>query len=128
MRVLRRAGAPIAGPPSSGARQGVRLSSVLGLGVAPDVPPVALRPPTGTAQTQPKESHGSFATDVRPLFRDKDVQSMKSIFDLSRYQDVKDNADGILETVANGSMPCDQTWSSEQLATLRARISEGLPE
>ena len=53
----------------------------------------------------------SFAADVRPLFRDKDVQSMKSMFDLSRYQDVKNNADGILATVAKGSMPCDQTWT-----------------
>ena len=70
----------------------------------------------------------SFATDVRPLFRDKDVQSMKSMFDLSRYQDVKDNADGILDTVANGSMPCDQTWSPGQIATLTAWISEGFPE
>ena len=70
----------------------------------------------------------SFATDVRPLFRDKDVQSMKSMFDLSRYQDVKDNADGILATVENGSMPCDQTWSPEQIATLQAWISEGFPE
>lgn len=70
----------------------------------------------------------SFATDVRPLFRDKDVQSMKSMFDLSRYQDVKNNADDILETVAKGSMPCDQTWSAEQIATLEAWISEGFPE
>ena len=70
----------------------------------------------------------SFATDIRPLFRDKDVQSMKSMFDLSRYQDVKDNADGILETVANGSMPCDQAWSPEQVSTLRAWISEGFPQ
>ena len=70
----------------------------------------------------------SFATDVRPLFRDKDVQSMKSMFDLSRYQDVKDNADGILATVVNGSMPCDQTWSPEQIATLKAWINDGFPQ
>ena len=70
----------------------------------------------------------SFATDIRPLFRDKDIRSMKSMFDLSRYEDVKDNADGILETVENGSMPCDQTWSREQVSILRAWISEGFPE
>lgn len=70
----------------------------------------------------------SFATDIRPLFRDKDVQSMKTQFDLSSYQDVKDNADGILETVADGSMPCDQTWSAPQVATLKTWISEGFPE
>jgi hypothetical protein len=70
----------------------------------------------------------SFATDIRPLFRHKDVRSMKSMFDLSRYQDVKDNADGVLRTVADGSMPCDQTWSPEQISTLKAWISEGFPE
>lgn len=70
----------------------------------------------------------SFATDIRPLFRDKDVQSMKSMFDLSRYKDVRDNADDILKTVETGSMPCDQTWSPERVATLRAWISEGFPE
>ena len=70
----------------------------------------------------------SFATDIRPLFRDKDVKSMKSMFDLSSYQDVKDNAAGILETAANGSMPCDQTWSPEQIDTLKAWINEGCPE
>ena len=69
----------------------------------------------------------SFATDVRPLFRDKDVQSMKSMFDLTRYQDVKNNADGILETVTNGKMPCYQTWSAEQIATLRAWSAKAFP-
>ncbi len=70
----------------------------------------------------------SFATDIRPLFRDKDIKSMKSMFDLGSYEDVRDNADGILETVENGSMPCDQTWSPEKVSTLRAWISEGFPE
>ena len=70
----------------------------------------------------------SFATDILPLFREKDIHSMKSMFDLSRYQDVKDNADGILETVTSGSMPCDQAWTSEQVSTLGSWISEGCPE
>jgi hypothetical protein len=37
-----------------------------------------------------------FERDVRPLFRDKDVQSMSSAFDLSSYADVRANADKIL--------------------------------
>ncbi len=51
-----------------------------------------------------------FERDIRPLFRDKEVQSMSSAFDLSSYQDVRANADKILVTVANGSMPCDGPW------------------
>jgi hypothetical protein len=70
----------------------------------------------------------SFAQDIRPLFRDKDVQAMKFRFDLSSYQDVKDNVDGILDTVTEGSMPCDEPWSEEQVATLNAWISEDFPE
>lgn len=70
----------------------------------------------------------SFAKDIRPLFRDQDVQSMKSMFDLSSHQDVTDNADDILETVTNGSMPCDQTRSPQQVDTLKTWISEGFPE
>ena len=70
----------------------------------------------------------SFATDIRPLFRDKDVQNMKSTFDLSSYDDVKQHADGILETVENGSMPCDLEWTPEQIATFSGWMHEGFPE
>jgi hypothetical protein len=70
----------------------------------------------------------SFASDVRPLFRDKDVKSMKFMLDLSSYDDVKQNADGILATIENGSMPCDQQWTPEQVAVLKGWIDEGLPE
>ena len=70
----------------------------------------------------------SFASDIRPLFRDKDIKAMRFMFDLSRYEDVKDNADGILGTVEEGSMPCDQTWSPEQVSTFRTWIGEGFPE
>ena len=39
----------------------------------------------------------SFARDIRPLFREKDVNSMKKAFDLSSYDDVRDHADAILQ-------------------------------
>jgi hypothetical protein len=70
----------------------------------------------------------SFASDIRPLFRDKDIKSMKFMLDLSSYDDVKQNADGILATVQNGSMPCDQQWTPEQLAVLKGWIDDGFPE
>ena len=70
----------------------------------------------------------SFATDIRPLFRDKDVQSMRSMFDLHSYDDVRANADAILETVESGSMPCDQQWTSEQVDVLKGWIDDGFPE
>jgi hypothetical protein len=69
----------------------------------------------------------SFANEVRPLFRDKDVQSMKFMFDLSSHSDVRDNAADILETVENGSMPCDQPWTPTQVSLLKTWIDEGCP-
>lgn len=67
----------------------------------------------------------SFAQDIRPLFRDDDVKEMKYAFDLSRYQDVKANAQGIYERLADGSMPCDGAWSADQIALFRRWMDEG---
>jgi hypothetical protein len=49
----------------------------------------------------------SYAANIRHLFRDKDINAMKRAFDLSKYQDVCDNADNILKYLAAGRMPCD---------------------
>jgi hypothetical protein len=38
----------------------------------------------------------SFAADIRRLFRDVDIQHMSWFCDLSKYEDVRDNADDIL--------------------------------
>jgi hypothetical protein len=67
----------------------------------------------------------SFARDIRPLFRDDDVKEMKYAFDLSRYEDVKANANGIYERVADGSMPCDGAWPTDRIALFRQWVDEG---
>jgi len=69
----------------------------------------------------------SFAKDVRPLFRAKDINSMKKAFDLSSYDDVRAHADAILGRVAAGSMPCDGPWPQEQVDVLRRWVEEGMP-
>ena len=46
----------------------------------------------------------SFAKDIRPLFRAKDINAMKKAFDLSDYEDVRSHADAILGKVSAGSM------------------------
>lgn len=67
-------------------------------------------------------SQPSFASDIRPLFTDEDVQHMSLMFDLSNFQEVKDNSDGILDRVAR--LPGDQKrmpksprdpWTKEQI-------------
>jgi hypothetical protein len=69
----------------------------------------------------------SFASDIRPLFRDKDVDEMRFAFDLSVYDDVKDNATGIYDRLVDGSMPCDGAWSTEQIGLFRQWMDEGCP-
>lgn len=70
----------------------------------------------------------SFERDIRPLFRDGDIASMSSVFDLSSYEDVRANADAIYERLDNGSMPCDGAWPPEQVELFRAWIDAGFPE
>ena len=51
-----------------------------------------------------------FTEHIKPLFRDRDRTSMRFAFDLWSYEEVRANAQGILERVKAGTMPCDGTW------------------
>jgi hypothetical protein len=73
----------------------------------------------------------SFATDIRPLFRDDpDVAHMKPDLDLSNYADVKNNADLIYGTL-NGIpvlMPPTESggpWPTEKIELFKKWIDEG---
>jgi hypothetical protein len=66
----------------------------------------------------------SFARDIRPLFRDSDIAEMRFAFDLSDYEDVKDNAEAIHERLSKGSMPCDGPWPEAQVARFRQWMEE----
>jgi hypothetical protein len=67
----------------------------------------------------------SFARDIRPLFRDEDVEAMRYAFDLSDHEDARANAQGIYERLADGSMPCDGAWTADQIALFRRWVDEG---
>jgi hypothetical protein len=69
----------------------------------------------------------SFATDIRPLFRDsEDVEVMKNFgLDLSSYEEVKAQAENIYARIEDGSMPCDEPWPKEQLARFKQWMQEG---
>jgi hypothetical protein len=69
----------------------------------------------------------SFATDIRPLFRTKDVESMRRAFDLSQYSDVADHADAILGALRSGKMPCDGPWPAAQVERFQLWMDEGKP-
>ena len=66
-----------------------------------------------------------FATDIRPLFREKDRQSMRRHFDLGSFEDVGTHADGILEQLRAGRMPCDGAWPAPQIDLLERWIRGG---
>jgi len=70
----------------------------------------------------------SFASDIRPLFRDTpDVDTMKGLgLDLSSYGDVKAKATEIYSRLKDGSMPCDGPWPEERVAVFKRWIDEGM--
>ena len=70
----------------------------------------------------------SFATDVRPLFRDSpDVDGMKAYgLDLSSYEDVRAQATVIYALLENGSMPCDGAWPEEQIRLFKKWMDDGM--
>jgi hypothetical protein len=70
----------------------------------------------------------SFASDIRPLFRDSpDVDSMKPMgLDLSSYEDVKEQAKGIYSRLEDGTMPCDGAWPEDRVAKFRSWMDEGM--
>lgn len=69
----------------------------------------------------------SFAQDIRPLFRTKDINAMKNFggFDLSKHADVSANANAILGRLAAGTMPCDVAWPAGRVAQFRKWIEDG---
>ena len=67
----------------------------------------------------------SFARDIRPLFRDDDVDSMAFAFDLGAHEDVTEHAEEIYSRIADGSMPCDGAWPADRVTLFRQWIDEG---
>ena len=69
----------------------------------------------------------SFETDVKPLFRERDRESMLSHFDLWSHDDVSQHADAILATLESGSMPCDGEWPKAQVDLFQRWAESGKP-
>jgi hypothetical protein len=68
----------------------------------------------------------SFAADIRPLFRDRDVDSMQEYgLDLSSYEEVKAQAPEIYERLEDGTMPCDEPWPEERVALFKEWMEGG---
>jgi hypothetical protein len=69
----------------------------------------------------------SFDRDIKPLFRERDRESMKWAFDLWSYDDVSANDDAILGKLKDGSMPCDGAWPAGQVDLFQRWVDAGTP-
>ena len=69
----------------------------------------------------------SFSTDIRPLFRPNDVESMRPAgLDLSSYEEVKKRARAIYTRLSAKEMPCDGPWSDNQLQKFKEWMESGM--
>ena len=69
-----------------------------------------------------------FEAHIKPLFRQMDRQSMTWAFDLWAYKDVEAHAQGILERLRAGTMPCDGAWPQEKLDVFARWVAASMPE
>jgi hypothetical protein len=70
----------------------------------------------------------SFEEDIRPLFSQRDQEAMLVMFDLWDVEEVRENADAILEEVAAGRMPCYGGWPPERVELLRRWTQDGMAD
>ena len=69
----------------------------------------------------------SYASDIRPLFRPKDIEAMRPMgVDLSKYESVKKNSTKIYQKLSAGKMPCDGPWSAAHLKSFKDWIDGGM--
>ena len=72
----------------------------------------------------------SSAADIRPLFREGDVDCMKSMgIDLAdpAWMCVPANAQSVYDSVASGSMPPDDPWPNERVMLFKQWLDAGCP-
>ncbi|MFZ0091397.1 MAG: CDGSH iron-sulfur domain-containing protein [Solirubrobacteraceae bacterium] len=100
-----------AGPPGS------RISAL-----APQTPAEAEPPVVLPAADEPVR----FEKHIKPLFRQRDRQSMRFAFDLWAYEDVSNHAPAILERLHNGTMPCDGAWPAEKVQAFERWTNTGM--
>jgi hypothetical protein len=70
----------------------------------------------------------SFANDIRPLFRAKDIACMKprSVF-LDNYDWIRTpaNAQRVYDQLSSGNMPLDGAWPSQNVSLFKAWVDGG---
>jgi CDGSH-type Zn-finger protein/truncated hemoglobin YjbI len=89
----------------------------------------ALAPPVEEAEPQVvlpgADEPLDFEQHIKQLFRSRDRDSMRFAFDLWSYDDVRANAQAILERVRAGTMPCDGAWPAEWVDAFDRWVQSG---
>ena len=95
-------------------------------GGPPDVPSADAETAAEAAPDLPGPGEPvGFAAHIKPLFRERDRQSMSFAFDLWSYDDVRACAAGIARRVADGTMPCDGAWPAAWSEVFQRWIDTG---
>ena len=68
-----------------------------------------------------------FEIDIKPMFRARDRESMKSHFDLWSCDDVSEHSDAILARLRAGTMPCDGAWPEARVDLFERWVEIGKP-
>ena len=66
-----------------------------------------------------------FEHDIKPLFREKDRDSMLRAFDLFDYSDDAGHADAIVGALRSGKMPCDGAWPASDVEMFQHWMDTG---
>jgi hypothetical protein len=72
----------------------------------------------------------SFATDIRPLFRDGDIQCMGRAgvhLDDPAWMCLPANAQSVYDQVSAGAMPPDVPWSKDHISLFKKWMDAGYP-
>jgi hypothetical protein len=74
------------------------------------------------------ESAVSFESDIKPLFRERDRESMMRVaqFDLWSYDDVRAKEQSISEALESGKMPCDGAWPADRVELFKRWAETGM--
>lgn len=73
------------------------------------------------------DSELSFDHDIKPLFRERDRESMEFAFDLWSHDEVASNSEAILERLRSGTMPCDGAWPNDRIELFESWVEAGMP-
>lgn len=72
----------------------------------------------------------SFATNIRPLFRDEDIECMRNAgvnLDDPAWMSVPANAQSVYSQVSAGTMPPDAPWPPDRVSLFKKWMDAGYP-